>query len=269
MSDEKKGGLDIFGIKPIAEATLVVTKGLVDGAGAFLGRICLPAAEEFGLLLKDKVSGWRAGNVISIAGKAERLLEGRAVSEQLHAHPRIVGRVIEQGSWEDNDAVQGMWAGLLASACTKDGTSQQNLIFISILEQLTSSEALLVQYACQNAKPKKSKSGLIVASSMTMPTKDVLQIMGTNDYHMADVELDHLREIGLLAFDGGFDTLREEATITPSALGLNFYARCQGFVGSPLDFFGVTEVELDEIPDDPVEAFDNELIGSSSETPNI
>lgn len=32
-----------------------LAQGAVDGAGAFLGRICLPAAEEFGLLLRDKV----------------------------------------------------------------------------------------------------------------------------------------------------------------------------------------------------------------------
>jgi hypothetical protein len=42
MSD--KQGLDIFGIQPTAEAVNKVTSAAVDGAGAFLSRICLPAA---------------------------------------------------------------------------------------------------------------------------------------------------------------------------------------------------------------------------------
>jgi hypothetical protein len=73
MTDSSRS-LDILGAKPIADAALVVTKGSVDGAGAFLSRICLPVAEEFGLLLKDKVGHWRANNAAKIANKAEILL---------------------------------------------------------------------------------------------------------------------------------------------------------------------------------------------------
>ncbi len=55
MADEKSS-VDLFRIKPLGEAAKIVTQAAVDGAGAFLGRICLPAAEEFGLLLRDKVA---------------------------------------------------------------------------------------------------------------------------------------------------------------------------------------------------------------------
>lgn len=49
MSEDNKS-LDVLGVKPIADSVNTVTKGTVDGASAFLSRICLPAAEEFGLL---------------------------------------------------------------------------------------------------------------------------------------------------------------------------------------------------------------------------
>ena len=68
MAEDGKS-LDVFGIKPVADSINTVTKGAVDGAGAFFGRICLPAAEEFGLLLRDKVSAWRARNIVRIAEK--------------------------------------------------------------------------------------------------------------------------------------------------------------------------------------------------------
>lgn len=72
MTDDKPKSFDIFGIRPLAEAINTLTKGAVDGAGAFLSRICLPAAEEFGLMLRDKVSSWRAKNAVAIIQKAEK-----------------------------------------------------------------------------------------------------------------------------------------------------------------------------------------------------
>lgn len=72
MSDEKSKSLDVLGVKPFADAINTTTKGIVDGAGAFLGKICLPAAEEFGLFLKDKVSTWRGNNALQIVVSAEK-----------------------------------------------------------------------------------------------------------------------------------------------------------------------------------------------------
>jgi hypothetical protein len=58
MNQENKS-LDILGIKPIGNAIESLTDGFVSGASAFLSRICLPAAEEFGLLLRDRELGVR------------------------------------------------------------------------------------------------------------------------------------------------------------------------------------------------------------------
>ena len=64
MGEEKRASLDILGIKPIGDAALVLTKAVVDGAGAVLSQICLPAAEEFGGLLKEKIHTWRGAGLI-------------------------------------------------------------------------------------------------------------------------------------------------------------------------------------------------------------
>jgi hypothetical protein len=53
MAEDNSKSLDILGIKPIADAVNTVTRDAVEGAAAFLSRICLPAAEEYGLLLPD------------------------------------------------------------------------------------------------------------------------------------------------------------------------------------------------------------------------
>ena len=51
MGKDENKSLDLLGIKPILHAINTFSKGTVDGASAFLSRVCLPAAEEFGLLI--------------------------------------------------------------------------------------------------------------------------------------------------------------------------------------------------------------------------
>ena len=123
--------LDLLGVRPISESLNTVTRGVVDGLSAFLSRICLPAAEEFGLLLKDKVSSWRAKNAIAIVDKAQAELNFKT-NDKRHAHPILVSSIIENGSWSDCDEIQDMWAGLLASSCTESGGDESNLIFIPV-----------------------------------------------------------------------------------------------------------------------------------------
>jgi hypothetical protein len=235
---EPSKSLDLLGIKPVAEAIGTVTKGVTDGAGAFLSRICLPAAEEFGLLLRDKVGAWRQRNLLAIAARAEAMVKDLPNADSRHAHPRVVGSVMENGSWTDDDRVQEMWAGLLASACTESGRSEENLIYVSLLVQLTSSQAKILGFACTEARKHRSETGLIMTHILTVTTEQIMSASGTRDLHVLDLELDHLR--GLELIDGGLspDTIRP-ARLTPTSMGLQLYVRCQGYVGSPLEYFGL------------------------------
>lgn len=73
MTEDK--GLDLLGIKPIAEAGKIAVERTLDGIEAVLSRICLPAAEELGLLLRDRVSQWRANNLLAVIRRTEEMLE--------------------------------------------------------------------------------------------------------------------------------------------------------------------------------------------------
>jgi len=235
---EPDKSLDVFGIKPVAEAINTVTQATTAGAGAFLSRICLPAAEEFGLLLRDKVSTWRAKNALAITVKAEEMFEALPNASKRHAHPRIVGAVIDHGSWADEDDVQSMWAGLLASACTESGQSQENLIYVNLLAQLTTSQARTLSFACAESTKFKSESGLLLAHPFMATLEQIIAASGTTDIHTLDLEIDYLRELGLLDMYSGLSTsASQQNRLTPSAIGLQLYIRCQGFVGSPIEYF--------------------------------
>jgi hypothetical protein len=235
MTNENKS-LDVFGIKPIADSVNTVTKGSVDGASAFLSRICLPAAEEFGLLLKDQVSAWRAKNAINISNKAQALVEKQVGGLVVRAHPRMIFTTIENGSWAEEDFMQNLWAGLLASSCTPDGKDESNLIFINMLSQLTNSQAKLIKHICETVGIYKSRGGWIGAEDLIIGSDELTRITGIEDLHQLDRELDHLRALELIV--GGFGPETTQANVTPHSLCLQFYVRTQGYVGSPIDYFG-------------------------------
>ena len=238
MNEESKS-LDILGVKPIADSVNTVTKGGVDGASAFLSRICLPAAEEFGLLLKDKVSSWRAKNAVQIANKAQALLEEQVQGLVVSAHPRIIYSALENGSWAEDDFMQNLWAGLLASSCTPNGKDESNIILINLLSQLTCNQARIISHICQNADTYMGKAGFIACEVLHMEAQELLEISGIDDIHQLDRELDHLR--GLELITAGFDINGLTADVTPHALCLQLFARSQGFVGSPIDYYGAKE----------------------------
>jgi len=237
MSNEKPNALDILGIQPIAASIETLTTAAVDGAAAILSRICLPAAEEFGLLLRDRVRYWRALNIAKLASKTEAKLKALQVAASAHAHPRIVSKIIEEASWSDDESIQEMWAGLLASSCSDDGSDDSNLIFISLLSNLSKSQARLVEYSCKTASKYLNPGGLALGEYLPISLNALRAITGETDIHRLDREMDYLRAQNLIT--GGFaaDGDANSADITPTPLTLHLFVRCAGFRGSPSEFF--------------------------------
>jgi len=247
MDNEDRKSVDFLGIKPLADSLKIGTQAIVDGASAFLSRICLPAAEEFGFALKDRVHNWRESNKVIMLYKTEQKLNKFSTVEGKHAHPRLVAQILNHGSWVEKESVQDMWAGLLASACTDDGQDDSNLIFINILSKITSLQATILNYCCENAEKKLSKAGWIISETpLIIGLEKLHEITGCKDFHRLDRELDHLRSLELIGAGmsgGGFDPDSTDADLTPTGLALQMYVRCQGYIGPPNEYFGIEKAE--------------------------
>ncbi|NBX03968.1 MAG: hypothetical protein EBR02_07935 [Alphaproteobacteria bacterium] len=231
---------DLLGTKAVGESF----KDTVADARIFLGHICTPAAKELGLLLADQVREWKSQNALSTISKtAEIYRKAGFVNE--HAHPRLVHYALENASWTDDDLVQGLWAGLITSSCTLDGKDDYNLLFMKILSSITVSQAKIIQYISQSSSKAVHKAGWIGAKDeLHLSLEEVCKISGVQDFHRVDFELDHLRSIEFLPFnDGGFTPDTTVANLTPTGLCLQFYVRCQGYVGSPVEYFGLSTDE--------------------------
>lgn len=249
MTDTGPKSLDLLGVKPIADAVSATTKAAIDGAAAFLSRICLPASEELGLLLRDRVSAWRAKNVVAIASMAEAQLRENESSQDVHAHSRLVGQIMDKGAWSDVDTVQAMWAGLLASSCDSTGKDDSNMMFVDLLSRLSVSQVRVLEYACLNATKVVSPGGSLIAEELIVPADVVKQVAGVDDFHRLDRELDHLRTFGLLdIMGGGFRSHDTSAGLTPTTLAMHMYARCKGHRRDPLSFYRVEAAPKPEPP---------------------
>jgi hypothetical protein len=232
MTEGNPNNPDLLGIRPVAEAARDVTRTAL----GLLNRICLPAAEEFGYLLQDKVRGWRARNFISIMQKVEKKLAESKVPEGASAHPRIVHSILEQGTWVEDSAVQDMWAGLLSSSCTEEGDDDSNLIFVNLLGNMTKLQAKVMRYACEQAGKVTTPAGLIHPQWFLVPLEKLCEVAQEKDVQRLDRELDSLRGMSLI--EGGFSPHDQSVVnLTPSPLALHMYVRCQGSRLSPTEFF--------------------------------
>jgi Abortive infection alpha len=234
--------LDPLGAKATAEAIKTVVETTTKGVGAFVGKICMPAAEEFGLLLQDKVKSWRAANATKILERAQLKLQDGSGIDNAHAHPRIVGKIIDRGSWVHESNLQDMWAGLFVSSCTTTGNDESNLIFVNLLDQITSLEAKIIELLCKDARIKPNPSRLLVSDVVVnIPLAGLHSVTGIDSVAELDTALDHLHNLGLIGFGSGFPTPGGTpdlvARLSASALGLSLYARAQGFRGEIFDFY--------------------------------
>lgn len=226
---------DLLSMKPITNAIGLASSNAVQGTSKFLGYICLPAAEELGLYLKDKVQGWRQENAIKTLEKARELLNHKKLSLPINVHPKIACNIVEHSSWSNDELLQNLWAGLLVSSCTSTENSDSNAIYIDILSKLTYSQAKLIEYICPLAQPKKTPGGWVIAEELEIDPDDLIKISGIPDRHQLDAELDFLSSIDLI--QGGFYPESYLAKIIVRPLCLQLYARCQGYAGSIDDYY--------------------------------
>ena len=120
------------------EETAKATALAISKFSDLINKLAGPLAEEFGLMLGDKVRVYRVKNWIKTVEKTERLLR----EARLSAHavpPRLLLPIMEASSVEDNETLQDMWAGLLATA--SQDTDAVSPSFVETLKQLTPDEA--------------------------------------------------------------------------------------------------------------------------------
>jgi hypothetical protein len=198
----------------------------------FLRRICPPAGDEIRQLLYVRHSNKRVASAAAIALKAEELLMQNGNADSVVAHPDLVVRILEDGSWAEDEWIQQRWAGLLATSCTKDGQDKSNLVFVEMLDKLTPIHLRILYAACRKGAEVMSTDEQTSKITLYCTADELIEAAGTHSLPRIQQTIGHLANFGLLAENNRpsylHATEKTKSKTTPTSLGFQMFARCSG-----------------------------------------
>ncbi|HEY2470586.1 MAG TPA: PilZ domain-containing protein [Terracidiphilus sp.] len=208
---------------------------------SFLSRISPEIKDVMSKLLHEELSNYRLENAVEIALKAERMLGTSVEGDKLRALPHVATRVVESGSWADDKWMLQFWAGLLAASCTIGAGDESTLIFVDLLSQLKALHMRILSAASNKSTKLINGSGNMATRPLNWKAADLMKFSGSHDLIKLDRELNYMADIGVIAtrVKSAFFQQMTDTTIAPTALGLELYARCNGYRGNAQGFYGV------------------------------
>jgi len=217
----------------------VLSEFRLSRALAFLRRICPSATQELNLLFREGLGNMRVPNAVAIAHRAEIMLAAQTNFDQMHAPASVVLRVVKEGSWAEDTATQHLWAGILVTACTLGGDDESNLPYIDLLAEMATVDTRLYVEACSKAPKVFATNGAVSASPFMCTADEMIHLTGTKDLSKIDRNILQLSILGLLEAreKAKYFSFAQTANLTPTSLGLELYARCQGHRGAPFEFY--------------------------------
>jgi len=128
-----------------------VEKGL-ELAKDFLDKLVMPAIEETGLLIKEKVTYWKFKNQVKILNKAKEYCEKHGIEPKAVSFKLLVP-LIETSSLEEDKILQDKWAILLGNLVDSD-QNIENHVFPYILGQISTNEYLILEKVVSDKKER-------------------------------------------------------------------------------------------------------------------
>lgn len=209
-------------------------------AVSFLSQVCPGGAEEIGQLLRGRLSNHKVAVAIEIALKAQSILAGGPVTKGLHAEPLIVVRILENGSCTDEGWLKHFWGALLATSCTANGHDELSRVLVELFSQLTTFPVRILVVVCTRATKVLAESGLVFAKPLACKLEELTVTTGSRGPQV-ERDLDRLCELGLIEKKATSPALLSSDTvfITPTCLGLQLFAHCNGQRGSLREFYAL------------------------------
>lgn len=255
MSDEEQSGRLVnvnIDLGKVGPGVVKLANRAADGVStvyadgkALMHRLFGGAVDQAGLALTERVTRMRTDNLAAIGDHAVPLLP----PGEVEIHPRLLGKLANEGSWASDDHMRRQWAGLLAASVSRDGEDEANLLFMDLLSRISSIEAKLLELGCKRARPFVTPAGLVQAYNEGVTFAKAREVTGLEAVRDVHRNVEHLKSLGLFNEDAGVEHLTQDdkdrviakehppVWITPSSLGLELYARCQGHRGPVGDFY--------------------------------
>jgi len=210
---------------------------------AFLARIAPSTLTGLRHLIRGELNNQHVGNAIEIALRTKEIVSSWDGAGALRAHEHIVLHILEHGSWADEDAVQRLWAGLLAASCMPEPADESNLFLVDLFSGLATIHIRIFTAACQRARVKLGGDGEVAAEPLEFSQEEITKISHSRDLVRIERDLFHLSELGLIERNEKSKSMAviDSAHVTPTNLGMELYARCNAHRGAVAEFYGAAQ----------------------------
>lgn len=118
-----------------------------------LRRILGPAADEVGLILRDKVQDYRKKNLSKMTSRALAIIANSDI-EPREIPLRTLIPILERASVEDDEYLSEKWSRLFASASASQFVTDSHPCFPQILSELSPLDVLLLDKLWEPGRPK-------------------------------------------------------------------------------------------------------------------
>jgi hypothetical protein len=225
----------------IIEPKDILSEFRLSRALAFFRRICPSATLALKLLFREGLSNLRIASAVAIAHRAEIMLAAEPDLERLRAPESVVMRVVQEGSWAEDKITQQLWAGILVTACSLLGNDESNLPYIDLISEMATIDAHLFNEACTKSQKIFAPTGVVSAVPLMRTSQELIQIAGAHDLMKIDRNIFQLALLGLFEprIKPKYFSFEQDANLTPTALGLEIFARCQGHRGTPHEYYSM------------------------------
>ncbi|WP_145201458.1 hypothetical protein [Sphingobium sp. B2] len=244
--------IDVPALSTLADTTDRLLEAGTKGLGSFLSSLCQPGANEMGLLIQDKIRGWRAQNFAKYEPKVARMIEALNI-ENPRLAPRLLTLAVESASQIEDDDIQNVWAGLLAGSSRSEESAKKSLLFMQILESLSPECVRIIAMSmtpprCINLSENR---GVAFYGNKYALEMVLAQSGCSNPTDLGDV-ISRLVGLGLLNVASGIS--EDVCSLVPQPLGANLVARAEGHdmsakdaYGPAIDFSALSEEERSNI----------------------
>lgn len=217
--------------KAIQETAKAVGKGIdaAREAGGFLARFIGGSIEQATGILQDRLMYIRWERKIRLIERAKEFLEKRGVGMPIRPVPlNLAVPLIEDGSLQEDDSLQDIWAQLLANAADSTSEVEVRRAFLTILNDLSPLDANNLKKIYEVCDPMDHKG----IATIGLPDKAFWR--SPEDAHMMaldphiEVSVRNLVRLGLIEPTPIFDGGSVVTVVHRTELGRAFVRACSG-----------------------------------------
>lgn len=189
------------GYKAVEEVAKTAGKAIdaAQNAGRFVSKFVGGSLEQAMGIFEDKLKYLRWERQIRYFERANKFLDARGLSQPTRKIPlQLAIPLIQGGSLEENDTLQDRWAMLLVNAADSSSHIELRRAFVSILEDLTSIDALLLEKIYSSSQVADADAGIWTTFLPDYVTEETPDQENKQPPTHVEISLSNLARLGLI-----------------------------------------------------------------------